>query len=385
MFSFLWFLAALSVFLSAAFSCLLFVILLSKEQPTTHPTRFHLEQTGCLKPSFPHLAQSISGETFAASFYRLWPTGSEHFSGKLRRTLMTVTTHHHCDSSVPTNQLAVLSTSGITSYKVATSHAYRSTPNPPDLSSTPVHLLQSCCFFLFTHWPKGSIFRRVLRGISHSSLLRLLFVSPDGRSSSTFFYSSGASPLLSRRNLPSVSMYHRRQGVAIDGEELGQIFHLKGLVSSLMFIYIPLSPISTKPVCIINSNSGTFVGLSHHGLVLCNKFILNGESFVTTFLLFGEISFTITLRFGVNLSAIVLWIENSFQCSVLKTLRAKIIVRLPLMAEELEIGIIPINSEAILKKLPVIFHEVNRGIRKLVEATKHTKRRGRTVEPEHGP
>ncbi|CAF1904846.1 unnamed protein product [Brassica napus] len=298
---------------------------------------------------------------------------------------MTVTTHHHCDSSVPTNQLAVLSTSGITSYKVATSHAYRSTPNPPDLSSTPVHLLQSCCFFLFTHWPKGSIFRRVLRGISHSSLLRLLFVSPDGRSSSTFFYSSGASPLLSRRNLPSVSMYHRRQGVAIDGEELGQIFHLKGLVSSLMFIYIPLSPISTKPVCIINSNSGTFVGLSHHGLVLCNKFILNGESFVTTFLLFGEISFTITLRFGVNLSAIVLWIENSFQCSVLKTLRAKIIVRLPLMAEELEIGIIPINSEAILKKLPVIFHEVNRGIRKLVEATKHTKRRGRTVEPEHGP
>ncbi|CAN6843777.1 hypothetical protein Bca4012_049687 [Brassica carinata] len=197
--------------------------------------------------------------------------------------------------------------------------------------------------------------------------------------------SAVASPLLSRRNLPSVSMFQRRQRVAIDSEELGQIFHLKGLVSSLMSIYIPLSPKSTKPVCIINSNSGTFVGLSHHGLVLCNKFILNGESFVTTFLLFGEITFTISLRFGVNLSAIVLWIENSFQRSVLKTLRAKIIVRLPLMAEELEIGIIPINSEAILKKLPVIFHEVNRGIKKLVEATKHTKRRGRTVEPEHGP
>lgn len=175
---------------------------------------------------------------------------------------MTVTTHHHCDSSVPTNQLAVLSTSGITSYKVATSHAYRSTPNPPDLSSTPVHLLQSCCFFLFTHWPKGSIFRRVLRGISHSSLLRLLFVSPDGRSSSTFFYSSGASPPLICRSLPSVSMFHWRQGVAIDGEELDHIFHLMDLVSSLMFINILLSPVSTNPVCIINSKSRRLWSLS---------------------------------------------------------------------------------------------------------------------------
>ncbi|KAF3563007.1 hypothetical protein DY000_02014841 [Brassica cretica] len=33
---------------------------------------------------------------------------------------MTVTTHHHCDSSVPTNQISVPSANCITSYKVST-------------------------------------------------------------------------------------------------------------------------------------------------------------------------------------------------------------------------------------------------------------------------
>lgn len=140
--------------------------------------------------------------------------------------------------------------------------AYRSTPKLPDISSTPARLLQSLCSFLFTHLPKSSIFRRVLRGISYSSPLRLLFSSLDGRASLTFFYSSGASPPLICRSLPSVSMFHWRQGVAIDGEELDHIFHLMDLVSSLMFINILLSPVSTNPVCIINSKSRRLWSLS---------------------------------------------------------------------------------------------------------------------------
>ncbi|KAL0749450.1 hypothetical protein Bca101_031453 [Brassica carinata] len=75
--------------------------------------------------------------------------------------------------------------------------------------------------------------------------------------------------------------------------------------------------------------------------------------------MFGVITFTTSICFGVNPFAIVFWFENSFQCSVLKILRAKSIVRLPLMSGELEIGIIPIDSEAHLKKLPVFFYEVN--------------------------